>query len=99
MRNAIGSGRILLVDVRDNSRKIGRSLRRPFDLHREPNQEPRIRSIWRRTSSWETVFALIERGEALANLLPEPFVMIKATRNQLAHDLVRRFTRLRGDPV
>src|SRR5271156_4539068 len=39
--------------------------------------------------------ALIERREALANLLLEPFVVVKAGRNELAHDLVRRFTRLR----
>jgi hypothetical protein len=55
MGNAISSGRIPLMDAGDNSRKIGRSFGRPFDLHWEPNQEPRIRSIRRRTSSWETV--------------------------------------------
>src|ERR1019366_9285300 len=44
-------------------------------------------------------FALIEGGEALADLLPKPFVMVKVARNQLAHDLVRSFARLRGDPV
>src|ERR1700687_2639149 len=43
-------------------------------------------------------FALIERGKALANLLPKPFVMVKVGRNQLAHHLVWSFACLRGDP-
>jgi hypothetical protein len=44
-------------------------------------------------------FAVIEGGEALANLLPEPFVMVEVARNQLAHDFVRSFACLRGDPA
>src|SRR5450759_2502981 len=44
-------------------------------------------------------FALIEGDKTLADLLPKPFVMVKVARNQLAHDLVRSFARLRGDPV
>src|ERR1700704_5851563 len=42
-------------------------------------------------------FAVIEGGEALTDLLPKPFVMVKVARNQLANDLVRSFARLRGD--
>src|ERR1019366_3132179 len=44
-------------------------------------------------------FAVIEGGEALANLLPKPFVMVEVARNQLAHDFVRSFACLRGDPA
>src|SRR5271169_53210 len=43
--------------------------------------------------------AAIKGGEALANLLPKPFVVFKAARNELTHNLVRRFARLRRDLV
>ncbi len=43
------------------------------------------------------VFALIERGETLADLLPEPLVMVKIAGNQLTHDFNRHLAGLRGD--
>jgi len=43
--------------------------------------------------------ALIEGGQALAHLLPKPFVMLKVARNQFTHYLIRAFACLRGDPV
>jgi hypothetical protein len=98
MRNAIGSGRILLVDVRDNSRKIGRGFRRPFDFHRETQSRTEDSVHLAAHVLVGDGFALIERGKALANLLPKPFVMIKVGRNQLAHHLVWSFACLRGDP-
>jgi hypothetical protein len=94
-QNGISSCRILPVDVCDNPREIGGGFRRPFDFHLRTEDSVHLAAY----VLVRNRLALIERSEALANLLPEPFIMIKIGRNQLAHYLVWSFARLRGDPI
>jgi hypothetical protein len=50
MCDAFSCGRILLANLFDTVRKVSGGFGRPANVH----QEPRVRSIWRRTSSCET---------------------------------------------
>ena len=86
------------MDVRDNSRKKSAAASGDYSIFIETRSGTEDSIHLSAHVLVGDGFALIEGREALANLLPKPFLMVKVARNQLAHDLVRSFARLRGDP-